>query len=195
MYYQHVYPWFGLPTKLISDRDPRFMSHFGKALAKELGITWNLSMVYHPQTDGLTERKNQWVEQYLRLVTTNQEDWSTMLPLATLVHNNAKNGTTGFTPNDLLIGREPPAIPEQAEGADNPLAEQRVTQLRQRQILATHALNNAARKAAPTEAKWNINQKVWLEAKNLALPYGTVKLAPRHYGPFKITKVLSPVTY
>ena len=38
-----------------------------------------------------------------------------MLPLATLVHNNAKNGTTGFAPNDLLIGREPPVTPEQAE--------------------------------------------------------------------------------
>ncbi len=22
LYYQHVYPWFGLPQKLISDRDP-----------------------------------------------------------------------------------------------------------------------------------------------------------------------------
>jgi len=44
--------------KVISDRDPRFTSHFGHALAKELGITWNMSMVYHPQMDGLTERKN-----------------------------------------------------------------------------------------------------------------------------------------
>ena len=65
MYYQHVYPWFGLPSRIISDRDPRFMSHFGKSLAKELGVTWNLSTAYHPQTDGLSERKNQWVEQFL----------------------------------------------------------------------------------------------------------------------------------
>ena len=40
-----------------------------------------------------------------------------------------------------------------------------------------------------------MGQKVWLEAKNLALPYGTIKLAPRCYGPFKITKVISLVTY
>ncbi len=38
-------------------------------------------------------------------------------------------------------------------------------------------------------------QKVWLEAKNLALPYRLVKLAPRHHGPFSITQVMSPVTY
>ncbi len=90
-----------------------------------------------------------------------------MLPIATLVHNRT----------------------------ENPLAEQRVTQLRQWRILATQALNNAAGKARPTEAKWSVGQKVWLEAKNLALPYGMVKLAPRRHRPFKITKVLSPVTY
>src|SRR5216683_6487695 len=110
--------------------------------------------------DGLTERKNQWVEQYLQLVMTNQEDWSTMLPLATLVHNNVKNKTMGFVPNDLLIGREPPATPGQAERADNPLAEQRVTQLKQRRVLATQALNNAAANTRPTESKWSVRQKV-----------------------------------
>ena len=65
LYHRYVYPWYGLPNKVISDRDPRFTSNFTKALAKELGITWNLSTAYHPQTDGLTEQKNQWVEQFL----------------------------------------------------------------------------------------------------------------------------------
>jgi hypothetical protein len=36
---------------------------------------------------------------------------------------------------------------------------------------------------------------VWLKAKNLSLPYRTIKLAPRRHGPFKITKVISPVAY
>jgi hypothetical protein len=62
LYYQHVYPWFGLPSQIISDRDPHFTSHCGKSLAKELGITWNLSTAYHPQTDRLTECINQKVE-------------------------------------------------------------------------------------------------------------------------------------
>ena len=70
VYMDHVYKWFGLPKKIISDRDPRFTSHFGKAMTRRLGIEQNLSTVFHPQTDGLSERKNQWVEQYLRLVTS-----------------------------------------------------------------------------------------------------------------------------
>ena len=39
LYYHYVYPWFGLPWRLILDWDPRFTLHFSKALVKELGIT------------------------------------------------------------------------------------------------------------------------------------------------------------
>jgi hypothetical protein len=65
LYMDHVYRWFGLPTKIISNRDPRFTSHFGKSLVQQLKIDQNLSSAFHPQTDGISERKNQWVEQYL----------------------------------------------------------------------------------------------------------------------------------
>ena len=65
LYLWNVYPWFGLPSRVISDRDPRFISQFGKALTMKLGINRNISTAFHPQTDGLSERKNQWVEQYL----------------------------------------------------------------------------------------------------------------------------------
>ncbi len=72
LYYQHLYLWFGLPKQLILDCNPCFMLHFGQVLAKELGIMWNLSMAYyHLQTNGLTEQKNQWVEQFLHLISTN----------------------------------------------------------------------------------------------------------------------------
>ena len=77
LYLRNVYPWFGLPTRVISDRDPRFTSQFGKALTTKLGINCNISTVFHPQTDSLSERKNQWVEQYLQTVTSaNPEDWT-----------------------------------------------------------------------------------------------------------------------
>ena len=65
LYFDNVIQWFGIPKRIISDRDPRFTSHFARALATKLGINQNLSTAFHPQTDGLLERKNQWVEQYL----------------------------------------------------------------------------------------------------------------------------------
>jgi transposase InsO family protein len=120
LYYEHVYPWFRLPTKVISNRDPRFTSHFRRALAKELGIMWNMSMAYHPQTDGLTEHKNQWIGQYLQLVAGNNNEWSTLPPMAMLVHNNVTNSTTRLAPNQLLTGRELPPTPAQEKDQITP---------------------------------------------------------------------------
>ena len=73
-YLKNVFPWFGVPSKVISDQDPRFMSHFARALTTKLSIGWNISTAFHPQTDGLTEQKNQWVEQYLHLYTSARQD-------------------------------------------------------------------------------------------------------------------------
>ena len=108
LYFKNVYQWFGLPNKIISDRDPRFTSHFAKALCTQLGIDQNVSTAFHPQTDGLTERKNQWVEQFLRMITMHQQnDWARWLPLATAVHNRAVNATTEVPPSEALLGYLP----------------------------------------------------------------------------------------
>ena len=112
LYLRHLYPWFGIPDKIISDRDPRFMSHFGQSLVQELGIARNLSTAFHPQTDGLTEQTNQWVKQYLQLLAINQEEWSSWLPVVTAVHNNRMNTTTKTLPHQLLMGFNPPLSPE-----------------------------------------------------------------------------------
>jgi hypothetical protein len=77
MYLDNVYRWFGLPKKIITDCDPHFTSHFGRALTAKLGVQQNLSTAFHPQTDRLAERTNQWIEQYLWLITGAQpNDWS-----------------------------------------------------------------------------------------------------------------------
>jgi hypothetical protein len=122
-------------------------------------------------------------------VAGNDKEWSTLLALATLVHNNAKNATTGLAPNQLLIGREPPATPVQQEGSDNPLVEHRVRKLIERRIMATQALNKVAQKHSPNIPWWTKGQKVWLNAKNLTLPYGSIKLAPKRHSPFVIEEV------
>ena len=62
-YLKHLVPWFGIPKRIISDRDPHFASTFSQALCCNLGV---LSTAFHPRTDGQTERMNTWIEQYLR---------------------------------------------------------------------------------------------------------------------------------
>jgi hypothetical protein len=61
--------------------------------------------------------------------------------------------------------------------------------------MATQALNKAAQNQPLNPPCFTKGQKVWLDAKNLALPYGSIKLAPRRHGPFEIEEVRSPVVY
>ena len=55
LYLQHIFPWFRVPTKMISDRDLHFMSQFAKALTTKLKIDCNISTAFHSQTDSLSE--------------------------------------------------------------------------------------------------------------------------------------------
>jgi hypothetical protein len=73
--------------------------------------------------------------------------------------------------------------------------EQRVRKLIKRQITATQALNRVAQKHTPDGPRWTKGQKVWLNMKNLTLPYGSIKLVPRRHGLFIIEEVWSPVVY
>jgi hypothetical protein len=47
-YAKQVFARYGLPSKIISDRDPQFASKFTRELCKLLGIQQNISTAYHP---------------------------------------------------------------------------------------------------------------------------------------------------
>src|SRR5258708_3018974 len=70
LYLKNIYPWFGLPKKVITDRDPQFTSHFRKGLAVKIGAQQNILTAFHPWTDGLSKRKYQSIEQHLCIVTS-----------------------------------------------------------------------------------------------------------------------------
>jgi hypothetical protein len=196
LYMDYVYRWFGLPTKVISDRDPRFTSHFAKALSQKLGIQQNLSTAFHPQTDGLSERKNQWVEQYLRLVTSaSPDDWTHWMALATAVHNNRRNSTTSLSPNQILLGYDLSLIPSGKVTSNNDLVEKRMETLLEKRAQAIDAINQSAKRDQGGTPKYKVGDQIWLEATHLKLRHQSTKLAPKRYGPFVITKEISPVAY
>jgi hypothetical protein len=85
----------GTPADIVSDCDGLFISNFWKSLTKCLGIKLNLSIMYHPETDGQTEHLNQILKQYLRIyVNYLQDDWVLLLPLAEFAYNNATHSAT-----------------------------------------------------------------------------------------------------
>jgi Integrase zinc binding domain/RNase H-like domain found in reverse transcriptase len=108
LYTKHVFPYYGVPKKIISDQDPCFTAQLARELCCLLDIRQNISTAYHPQTDRQSERSNQWLEQYVRIYTNYQQtDWTAWLPLVQYVHNSWTSSMTKRTPFDLLMGYTP----------------------------------------------------------------------------------------
>jgi len=108
IFLERVFSRFGLPEKMISDRGPQFASKFTIELGKLLGYKNALSVAYHPQTDGQTERLNQELETYLRIYCrTDPHSWSKNLALAEFTHNHRTHSTQKSSPFFLLYGYEP----------------------------------------------------------------------------------------
>jgi hypothetical protein len=197
LYIKHVFAHFGLPTKIISDRDPRFMSKFIQVACKVTGINHAPSTAYHPRTDGQSERSNQWLETAIRFITDQkQRNWAPYLPIAQFAHNNWPSDTTRKSPFFLLMGFNPRADWVHAT-SPIPRVTLRLEQLKEARVQAHDAMIKAQQSWVKHRdtPKYKEGDQVWLEGKNLRINQPTAKLAPRRHGPFKIIQVMSAVNY
>ena len=197
---RRVFPRFGLPDKLISDRGPQFAARAFQDLCRLLGIESAMSTAYHPQTDGGTERVNQEIEAYLSTYcTANSDTWAKALPILEFTHNSRTHADRTSSPFELIMGTKPKALPEAFESTRFPTNEERVRWMERArsEALAAHELGRS-RMIERSKRSWKpfyIGQKVWLEAKNLKLPYRTKKIAPKRLGPFRITNEIGTRSY
>ncbi len=65
IYRYNIWKLHGVPKKILSDRGPQFTLKFMEEFTKALGTKRQLSIVYHSQTDGQTERINQEIGTFL----------------------------------------------------------------------------------------------------------------------------------
>ncbi|GJT71113.1 putative reverse transcriptase domain-containing protein [Tanacetum coccineum] len=66
LYLNEIVARHGVPISIISDHDSRFTSRFWQSMQEALGTRLDMSMTYHPQTDGQSERTIQTLEDMLR---------------------------------------------------------------------------------------------------------------------------------
>src|SRR6266403_124482 len=121
--------------------------------------------------------------------------WVDWLALATAVHNNQVNVTTGLSPNQILLGYNPILNMEESLRTMNDLVEMRSEAMDQNRRNAIWALNKSSDQNGPPPSQYKPGQQVWLDATHLKLPHQKAKLTPRRLGPFKVIKEISPVAY
>ncbi|MCI28761.1 retrotransposon protein, partial [Trifolium medium] len=99
IYVEQIVRLHGIPSSIVSDRDPRFTSRFWESLQEALGTKLRLSSAYHPQTDGQLEQTIQSLEDLLRACVLEQgTSWDSCLPLIEFTYNNSFHSSIGMAP-------------------------------------------------------------------------------------------------
>jgi transposase InsO family protein len=195
IYLKEIVRLHGLPTTIVSDRDPKFISKFWRELHRLMGVKLLMSTAYHPQTDGMSERAIRNVTQVLRgCVSNDQSDWVERLPMVEFAINSTINESTGFAPFELTYGNMPRIInhiePTPFDGVQA-FAEKALTNLAiaHDSIIASRSFQtHYANRHRTAEEPLKEGDLVYLSTKNLKLPKGRAhKLLPTYIGPYKIT--------
>ncbi|GKB35107.1 putative reverse transcriptase domain-containing protein, partial [Tanacetum coccineum] len=107
LYLNKIFARHGVPISIISDRDSQFTSRFWQSMQEALGTRLDMSTVYHPQTDGQSERTIQTLENMLRACVLDfNGSWDVHLLLVEFSYNNSYHSSVRCAPFKALYGRK-----------------------------------------------------------------------------------------
>jgi hypothetical protein len=218
LFFNVVVRHHGVPAKIISDRDVRFVSMFWRALWRKCGTKLNMSTSFHPETDGQSERTNKTVEQGVRAyVNSQQNDWADSLMWLEIAINNAKNDTTGFSPffldhgqeinlphtlvNDAAQQQSSVAGAEEKMEEKNARVEEFVAYVRSMLEKAKQNMEKASasqKKNADKKRRdvsYEVGDMVLLDSSKIRLNVKGGKFADLRVGPYKVIKRVGEVAY
>ena len=107
LFISQILMYHGLPTSIVSDRDPRMTSLFWRGLFKNLGTRLNLSLAYHPQMDGQSEVVNMVILDLLKCYVNEvdqRNQWEKYLPMVEYAYNNTIHTSTDKIPFEIVEG-------------------------------------------------------------------------------------------
>jgi hypothetical protein len=96
------------PSRLLSDQGANLRSALIKNICDYLNTKKVQTAPYNPKCDGLTEKANHTLCRMLSAYSNeNQTNWDCYLPLVLGAYRMSKHATTGYSPFELLYGRQP----------------------------------------------------------------------------------------
>lgn len=188
---RHFCPHHGLPSAIVSDRGTQFVNALWKRICELLKIIRRLSTAWHPETDGSTERMNQFLETYLRAYTSiAQDNWVGLLPAAAMAINSRPSSSTQVSPFFLQHGYELETLPEslnelQETSRVSPIAigEEIVRKLKEGSewaqaciAIAQERQERYANQGRQPADSFEVKDKVWLSLRNIQTTRPSKKL-------------------
>jgi len=127
-FFQDIGRLHGMPSSIVSDRDPVFTSTFWKELFALAGVHLNFTSAFHPQSDGQSEATNKIIAMYLRCLSGDRpRHWVRWLPWAEFCYNSSYQASLKTSPFHVVYGRDPPILRAYEQGeARLPAVEQQL---------------------------------------------------------------------
>jgi len=208
---------FGLPARIVSDRDPRFTGRFWCELWRLLDTKLDMSTAGHPQTDGKAENRQRTANTMLRhYVDFEQSDWDMKLLRAAHAINHTKSASSGLTPFEVMFRRYPrlpldAALTNSQPGGSAPSTLPAVTNFLDRHSYIWPTAKQNMLKAQSDQKRhadkhrrdeqFAVGDEVLLSTRDLHLAadasqqHRAAKLTGRFIGPLKVTRVINPNAY
>lgn len=210
LFVKHVACKFGLPSSIVTDRDPRWTSDFWREVARLLRTEMLLSSSHHPQHDGQTEIVNRQLETMLRAyVSADRGDWADWVHLLEHAYNARPHASTSSSPYMLLYGYEPrspldvlasdSSTVARSSGAQKFVAEMNMHRDNARRAIARAQVKqstsyNQGRRTEEFDpgdlVLVNPHSLEWVESRGEG-----AKLVQRWIGPFEVTQRIGENTY
>nr|GEY79178.1 putative reverse transcriptase domain-containing protein [Tanacetum cinerariifolium] len=166
-------------VSIISDSDNYFTSRLWQLLQKALGTRLDLSIAYHLETDGQSERTIQTLEDMLRAYAIDFGDnWDTHLPLVEFSYNNSYHSSVSVPYSKLCMEGN---VEHHSSGRDR----QKSYADNRRKPLEFSAGDKVLLKVSPRKGvvRFGVhdtfhvsNLKKYLAGANLHVPLGEVKI-------------------
>ena len=173
-----------------------------KKLNKMLGIETKLSMAYHPETDGQTERTNQELEQYLRMyVNHRQNNWAKWLATAEFAFNNKVHTATKMSPFQVNYGREPRMGFDIRKKGKNEKMEEFVREIKERHeevrtalVKSQEEMKRQVDRSRKEAEEYRMGDKVLISTKDFSMELrkrAMKKLMEKFIRPYVVKKIVS----
>lgn len=115
---------YGSPLEFHTDQGRNFEAELTSEIMEILGIKKTRTTALHPQSDGMIERLNRTILDYLtHFVEKNQKDWDEWVHLFVFAYRSSVHETTGQTPARMLFAenlRLPSDLEKGIPPNDNP---------------------------------------------------------------------------
>ncbi|GJT27864.1 putative reverse transcriptase domain-containing protein [Tanacetum coccineum] len=183
----------------------RFRIEILESLQKALGTNLDMSTVYHPQTDGQSERTIQNSRRYLRACVSTLERLVNICHCSQFSYNNSYHASIKAAPFEALYGRKCRSPVCWAEVGEVQLTGPEIVQETTERIIQVKQRMQAARDRQKSYAdlkrkpmEFEVGDKVMLKVspwKGVVRFGKRGKLNPRFVGPFKVIKRVGDVAY